>query len=459
MNTVASMAGKPPEAAARRVQPLTLRGNFAWTTCGNVVYSLCSWLMLTAIAKLGNATMVGQFALSLAVIQPIIAFSQLNLGQVQTTDARREYRFGDYLGLRLVTTAIALVVLSLMTLHGGYGRVTGAVILLTAIGLAFDSIGDVTSGLLRQHERMDRIAISLAAEGVLSLALLMAGLVFLHSIVWAAAGSALASALVVLAYDIPNAVWVLRASGNDAHGLVTILGRFSLPRPYGDLRTLARLAWLALPLGGIMLLITLNNNVSRYFVEHFSGVRELGIFSALISFVAAGRIVTLALGQSATPRLARCYAEGDRQGFVRLLLRLLLVGGAVGLAAPAVGWAVGRQILTFFYTPEYARHLDVFVIFLAAGGLGYVCSFLGYGITAARYFKIQTVTLAAVTAVTVVTCFWLVPLYGLRGAAWSALLVSVAQVAINVLILRHVLNALPEPDRVEHAALQGGATP
>lgn len=458
MNTTAPVARKPPEAAACQVKPLTLRGNFAWTACGNVVYSLCSWLMLTAIAKLGNMTMVGQFALGLAVIQPIIAFSQLNLGQVQTTDARHEYRFGDYLGLRLVTTAIALVILSLITLHGGYGRVTGAVILLAAIGLAFDSIGDVTFGLLRQHERMDRIAISMAVEGVLSLALLTAGLVFLHSIVWAMAGSALASALVVLAYDIPNAAWVLRLSGSDSHGLFTILGRFSIPRPYWDRRILARLAWLALPLGGIMLLITLNNNISRYFVEHSLGVRELGIFSALISFVAAGRIVTLALGQSATPRLARCYAEGDRQGFVRLILRLLLVGVAVGLAAPTVAWAAGRQILTFFYTPEYARHLDVFIIFLVAGGLGYVCSFLGYGITAARYFKIQTVTLAAVTAVTIATCAWLVPAYGLRGAAWSALLVSGAQIAINVLILRHVLNALPEPNRVEHAAPQGGAT-
>ena len=459
MNATVPIARKPPEAAAHWVKPLTLRRNFAWTTCGNVVYSLCSWLMLTAIAKLGNATMVGQFALSLAVIQPIIAFSQLSLGQVQTTDTRREYRFGDYLGLRLVTTVLALVLLSLMTLQGGYGRVTGTVILLTAIGIAFDSIGDVTFGLLRQHERMDRIAISMAADGVLSLALLMAGLVFLHSIVWAAAGSALASALVALAYDIPNAVWVLRASGGDARELFTVLGRFSVPRPYGNLRTLARLSWLALPLGGIMLLITLNNNVSRYFVEHFLGVRELGIFSALISFVAAGRIVTQALGQSATPRLARCYAEGDRQGFVHLILRLLLVGVAVGLAAPVVAWAAGRQILTFFYTPEYARHLEVFVVFLAAGGLGYVSSFLGYGITAARYFKIQTLTLAAMTAVTVLACAWLVPAYGLRGAAWSALAVAGAQIIINALILRHVLNALPEPSRVEHVALHGGAAP
>ena len=63
-----------------------------------------------------------------------------------------------------------------------------------------------------------------------------------------------------------------------------------------------------------MLLIALNNNISRYFVAHYLGVRELGIFSALVSFQAVGRLVIVALGQSASPRLARLYAEGDRPG-------------------------------------------------------------------------------------------------------------------------------------------------
>ena len=109
--------------------------------------------------------MVGQFSLSLAVIQPVIAFSQLNLSQVQTTDARREYRFGDYFGLRLITSALALLVVCGTALGGGYGRETGAVIVIVGIGLAFDAVGDVACGLLRQHERMDRVAISMAAEG------------------------------------------------------------------------------------------------------------------------------------------------------------------------------------------------------------------------------------------------------------------------------------------------------
>lgn len=431
--------------ASSPIKPLTLRGNFAWTTFGNVVYSFCSWLMLTVIAKLGNPTMVGEFSLGLAVAQPILAFSQMNLNQVQATDARREYRFGDYLGLRLVTNALALMALVGTAAWDDHDREKAAVILLVGLGLAFDAVGDVTFGLLRQHERMDRIAISMAAGGLLSLGLLTGGLVLLHSIVWAAAGSALASALMVLGYDVPNAVFLLRASQREMPRQLSVAGRFCVPKPEWDLRRLARLAGLAMPLGMIMLLISLNNNIARYFVAHSLGVRELGIFSALVSFLAVGRLLTSALGLSASPRLARYYAQGDRRSFTTLLRWLLLAGGALGIAAPVIAFFAGRQILTFFYTPEYARHLDVFVLYQAAGGVGYVAGFLGYGITAARHFKVQTVALAVSVVVTALTCAWLVPVYGLRGAAWSFLLASLTQLLGNLLILRHTLKVLPVP--------------
>jgi|GEM_PF-182630 len=424
-----------------RLKPLTLRSNFAWTTCGSVVYSLCSWLMLSVIAKLGSPAIVGEFALGLAVAQPVMVFSQLSLNQAQATDALGEYRFGDYLGLRLITNLGAMMLLTALAVAGGYSREAGVVVVLAGVGLAFDGVGDIICGLLRRHERMDRVAVSQAATGVLSLLLLSGGLFYLHSIVWAAAGSALASALVVIIYDIPNAMLVLNSLGE---GQSAFLPGLHLPKPHGDLRVLGRLVWTAMPLGAIMVLLSVNNNLSRYFVAHSLGLRELGIFSALVSFVTVGRLVTTALGLSASPRMARYYAARDRQAFVGLQRRLLLLGVIVGAAAPAVAAVVGRPLLTFFYTPEYARHLDVFILYLAAGGLSYVDGSIGWAITAARAFKAQAISLAMLTLVIAGSSAWLIPRYGLRGAAWAAVVAAVAQLIINSVILKHVLRALPQ---------------
>ena len=104
------LASGPGTCVAPR--PLSLRSNFSWTFAGNVVYAGCQWGMLMVLAKLGSPEWSGQFALGLAVTAPIIMLTNLQLRAIQATDARREYRFGHYLALRLATTALALLVIA-----------------------------------------------------------------------------------------------------------------------------------------------------------------------------------------------------------------------------------------------------------------------------------------------------------------------------------------------------------
>lgn len=99
-----------PTATASTVVPaaLSLRHNFSWTVIGNLVYALCQWGMLIVLAKLLSPEAVGQFALGLAITAPILLFTSLKLRSVLATDVGDQYRFADYLWLRLLTTLAAL---------------------------------------------------------------------------------------------------------------------------------------------------------------------------------------------------------------------------------------------------------------------------------------------------------------------------------------------------------------
>ena len=101
-----------PTMTTEAVQPpgaRSLRANFSWTFVGNVIYAACQWAMLVVLAKLGSPEIVGQFALGLAITAPVIMLTNLQLRAVQATDAKRAYSFGDYLGLRLAVTPLALL--------------------------------------------------------------------------------------------------------------------------------------------------------------------------------------------------------------------------------------------------------------------------------------------------------------------------------------------------------------
>ena len=215
-------------------RPLSLRSNFSWTFVGNVVYAGCQWGMLVVLAKLGSPEKVGQFALGLAVTAPIIMFSNLQLRAIQATDARREYRFGHYLALRLITTALALLVIA--GIACGYRLETALVILAVGLAKAFESLSDVVYGLLQGHERMDRIALSMMIKGPLSLVALGTMVYLTASIAWGALALAGVWGLFLIAYDIPNGICSLDQADTF--------------RPCWDRPVLTRLARLALPLAG-----------------------------------------------------------------------------------------------------------------------------------------------------------------------------------------------------------------
>ena len=429
--------------ADRQQKPLTLRRNFSWTFVGNVIYAICQWGMLVAIAKLGTPEMVGQFTLGLAVTAPIILFTSLHLRVVQATDARQQYVFGDYLGLRLIATGLALLIITGIALIAGYRQETLLVILIVGLAKALESISDVFYGLIQQHERMDRIAVSMMIKGPLSLLFLGFGIYITHSVLWGAVGLAVAWAVVLFSYDIHSGALMLNAYPEKPQEEVPRKPTLAIAlRPRWHRATLRKLVWLSLPLGFVMMLISLNTNIPRYFIERYLGERELGFFAAIAYLMVAGSMVVNALGESANPRLAKYYVEGDSKAFRTLLLKLVGIGGLLGGVGVLMAVVAGRQILTLLYRPEYAKYTNLLVWLMAATGVNYVSSFLGYGMTAARYFRIQMPLFTMVTTISATVCLWLIPNMGLLGAAIALLISAAVQAVLSLAVVLQALSKL-----------------
>lgn len=363
--------------------------------------------MIVVLAKVTSSEVVGQFALALAVSAPVFLLSQLQLRGVQATDARNEYLFGHYLGLRIVTTALAMAVVASIAFYG-YDRYTALVITAVALSKLFESVSDVFYGLMQKHERMDRIAISMMVKGPLSLFALGLVVLMTQELLWGILAMAVVWGGVLCTFDLAN--------GKKLLSVTDLPGATHSFRPVFDLKRIVKLAWLSLPLGLVMTLLSLNTNIPRYFVENYHGKSELGIFAALVYLVTVGGLVTNAMGQSATPRLAKYYAIGDIKSFSKLLLRLLLIGVGMGGVAVFVTFFAGEIILKIIYGAEYAERKNVFVWIMVAGSISYLSSFMGYGLTAARKFKTQTPLAGSTTMITLLLSYTMIPDYGLTGA-------------------------------------------
>jgi O-antigen/teichoic acid export membrane protein len=442
----ATMNFVSPQISFLEMDRPSLTKSFSWTLTGNVIYGVSQWSMLTIVAKLGNPEQVGQFALGLAVCTPIWMFSNLQLREVQATDAKQQYRFGHYFALRLATTVTAMGAISVITLAMGYRREMAIVVLLVGFTRGSESLGDVFYGLLQQHERMDRISKSLLVKG--PLAILGFGVAFYlkHSLPWAIGCAASGMVVVLAAYDIRGPIVVLRSTnGAWQSAALERFTRFSIPRPNWDAKRLTQMACLALPLGLVTTLVSLNLNIPRYFIEHYCGGRELGIFATMSYFMLAGTAVAVALAQASSPRLAHYYAVGNRQAFSGLLLKLVSVGSLLGLSGVIVVLTNGQRLLKIFYGAEYAGHSDVFFWLMVAAGIGYVGTFLGYAMMAARNFRALLPLFLLVVVVSFVGSALLVPRVGLLGAAIALVMAMITQTvgSFAIVLVALVRRAVP----------------
>ncbi|MFN3597233.1 MAG: lipopolysaccharide biosynthesis protein [Rubricoccaceae bacterium] len=410
---------------------LSLRLNVSWTFAGNVVYAACQWGVLMVLARLGSPELVGQYALGLAIAAPVFLLANLQLRSLQAIDVEAEHAFADYLGLRVATTLAAVLVVLGILGAAGYAAATAWVAVCITLAKAVEAFSDVMYGQLQQHERMDRVARSYLLRGPLMLAVIGGVLYASGDLVLAVAAAAVGSLLVLMLHDAP----------------VTARHVSSL-RPRWNARVARRIAWVALPLGIVTMLMALNVNVPRYFLQATLGERGVGFYSALVYLVVPLSTVVNALGQATSPALARRWVDGDRAAYRALLVKMLLVAAGLGGAGIAGALLLGEWALGLAYGSEYAFLAPLLVIVMVAALVEIVASVLCYAMTSMRLFRQQLAMFVLVLAATLGCAAALVPPMGIAG--------GVAALLVGRVVFLLVAGAFVAP-RLRPAASDGSA--
>jgi O-antigen/teichoic acid export membrane protein len=440
--------GADAKGEAKLARTVSLRWNFSWTFVGNVIYSGCQWGMLVLLAKLGNPEMVGQYGLALAIATPVFALSTLQLRAVLTTDVQERIHFGEYLGFRLLTTILSMVVIAGAALTMHYSAASTWVVLIVGVAQAFEIVSDLYYAKMQFHEHMDRIAKSMIVRGVLGLAAMGAGVYFAKSVIWGAIGLVIARGLVLVLYDIRKQTHFEPHSSLEKHEAAA--ARVHTPadqslRPRWNWTVQGELLRTSLTLGVIAMLVSLLPNIPRYFIAGSLGEHALGIFTATAFLVASGSLITQSMGQSAFVRLAKLYAAGDVRRFNSLLLKLVGIAAVLGLGGILVSVFFGRLLLTLLYRPEYAEHTDVLIAMMVGGAMSYMAAQMASAITSARCFGKQIPVLLTAVGAAALSSLFLVKSHGLLGAAWAVIITSTVLFAGEIVLLWFVLRNANRP--------------
>lgn len=422
---VSAAAAPPADSAALPTPGLSLRANFVWVLAGNVLYAICQWGAIVALAKLGSSYIVGQFSLGLAIAAPVLMFTNLHLRVVQATDSGRIHSFREYLRLRIALTVLGLLAIIAIAFFGHYQRQTAAVIIAVAFAKAIETLSDIHYGLFQLNDRLDQTGKSMMLRGALSVLVLGLGLYLTHSLLFACAAVALAWFAVLLFFDA-------------SHGRSLAHAFESSRRPLHLVRFL-HLMRTALPLGLAATMAALNFNIPRYFIHARLGERQLGIYSALAYTTVAMVLVSDSIGHCAIPRLSRLYTSSRFAEFRSLLFKLVAAGAVLGTTGVVLALCAGPHLLALLYGSEYAARYHVFLTLILATAVYCIACMFTSAITAARRFRIQVPIYALIVTANTVACALWVPAGGLSGAAAALIVAATVHLALGTSVVIYLL--------------------
>ena len=395
---------------------LSLLNKAKFLLSGNILFAFSQWLILIFISHFSDNEAVGAYTYALALVTPVFMLTNLQLRPIVVAEfnLNSNFNYKSYFALRFYSIFLAILASFLLSFLST-SNVWKVVLLLGCIK-ALESISDIIYAYYNAQGETKLISLSLAIKS-LSLILIFGSLLYFYNLLnIGLIGIILIYVLTLLLVDFRN---------------------IGLNKKYFYLNIVdfKNIIILALPLGISVMLVALQSNIPRFFLEKFFNLDTVGVFSVFYYFIIVGGIVINSICQFISPKFSILFKENKMHELNKLTIQAWGMAAFLGVSGLIVSITLGDFFVNILYGSHYLFWIDILNIIMFAGLFTYLSVVNGYLMTSLGLIKIQLPLFLFLTIFTLVLCWTLIPAYGLLGAAWATVASSAAQFILSTLIL------------------------
>lgn len=177
--------------------------NMIWNMIGSFLYAFASMVLTMAVVQIVGDEQGGIFTFAFTTFgQQMFMVAYFGIRPYQITDVENRYTFGDYLGLRMLTSACALAIGIGYILMQGYTPQKAWVVFLMVCYKVIDGFADTYEAEFQRSGRLYLTGKSNAFRTVLSVGCFITALLMTKNLVFASAAAVGAQVLGVLLFDV-----------------------------------------------------------------------------------------------------------------------------------------------------------------------------------------------------------------------------------------------------------------
>ena len=378
--------------------------------CAGLVFAFQSVLMLIVLTYTVGLVESGVFVIAYANANLMHIIGKWGMRNYQVSDAQGEYSFSHYLGSRVITCFIMLVVSALLIIYlaiaGSYSIQKVFVLCVMCLFKLLDAVEDVYTGHYQKCGRLDVGSKCMAFRLVITLVTFTVLTVLLRNLLTALILSTIVSA-----------------------GLLVIFLRSTFPEFDDDskkeriddretFRKKVKSALIVcLPLFLGVFLSFYVANAHKYAIDQMMNDESQAVFGFLSMPVF---IVALLAGFIFNPiiqPLSVAWAEGRVAEFICCVRKQAGYIALIILCVVLVGYFLGLPVLSFFYNTDLSGYKFEFMVLLVAGGFFALASLFTTVITIIRNQKMVAIGYAILAVAALVLSAFVIRAHGLCGAA------------------------------------------
>ena len=419
-------------------EPLSMKRNMLWNSAGSFTNLLAQWLITVLVVRIASGyDAAGLYSLAVSVYGIFAPVAQYRMYTYQISDTRHENTVGEYFTLRVITNGIALVACF------GYALLTCPLSAVPAIMLygLFKSAAlliDVFHACDQRHYRMDYIGISLAMQGVSSLAIFALAFSLTQNLEITLALMSLALLAIGLVYDMP------RSNGFE---------KLRLGITWRKTRYLL-LKCLPIVIGALAMAAAVS--APRQYLFDAMGEAALGVYASVAAPVAIIQTGASYIYYPLIGYFADYYDRGEKRKLIGLLLRVTGGIALVGVACAVLLELFGAPILEMFFANNIGQYAYLLVPMIVSAMITAYVWFLNDLLIAVRDFRGNLIGSIVPLVVALACMVPFVQWWGMNGVSFTAIasyLAAAVSMGASFLACLKKSGAVRNADSVDGSAL------
>lgn len=381
---------------------LSLKANMFWNSFGSIVYLGCQWLITILVVRLSTGYEdAGALALGMAVSNVFSPIGYFKVRTYQVSDVNNRFSSGDYIGMRILTVTMSLVVMLV------YGFATCSysdlpVVFCYGLFSCGPIIVDVYHGIDQRHMRMDIIGKSLIMRGAFSLICFVGGMVLFRSLTAALLLMTISTFMIIFLYDI-------RQCRQFSESL----------RPNFSKSTILELFGICFPMVIALLFSSAAPSIPRQMLGEMYGPSILGIYASVAAPVAIIQMGAQYVYAPLIGVLAEHFADRNVSKFIGTIGKVLLAMGVIMIASILLFVVIGKSLLEVLYGADMANHADLLIPLIICTVITALSWFVGDVLIVIRRTKANCLMYAISFFVSIVLSYFLIWPFESNGVSFA----------------------------------------